>query len=268
MEQLRDFSDNRLFDGCIYCGDQAQTNDHVPSRVLLDEPFPENLPGVPACAVCNQGFSLDEQYLACLIEAAVAGSTSPDRIRRSKISDILLKNPALRSRIENAKFDYNGLPALKPETHRVKNIVMKLARGHAAFELSAVRRGEPSYLSYRLIAAMEKDELDDYNAPHFTKMIAEVGSRSMQRISVVQFELKAFSAGQDPEDMMTVGSLPPAAEASPGTNGFIVNNWIDVQDDRYRYLAVDDSDGIIIKFVIGEYLACEVRWEHKSNSTS
>ncbi len=42
--------------------------------------------------------------------------------------------------------------------------------------------------------------------------------------------------------------------------GLVINDWIDVQDDRYRYLAIDDADGVSIKIVVGEYLACEVAW--------
>jgi hypothetical protein len=64
MDQLRDHADNRLINGCIYCGGPEETRDHVPSRVFLDSPPPENLPVVWACASCNQGFSLDEAYLA------------------------------------------------------------------------------------------------------------------------------------------------------------------------------------------------------------
>ena len=44
------------------------------------------------------------------------------------------------------------------------------------------------------------------------------------------------------------------------SRGLLTNDRVDVQDERYRYLAVDDQGEIRIKIVIGEYLACEVCW--------
>ncbi|MEY2500624.1 MAG: hypothetical protein QOI07_958 [Verrucomicrobiota bacterium] len=44
------------------------------------------------------------------------------------------------------------------------------------------------------------------------------------------------------------------------TVNLVIYDWIEVQEHRYRYLAIDDAEGIRIKFVIGEYLACEVAW--------
>jgi hypothetical protein len=40
----------------------------------------------------------------------------------------------------------------------------------------------------------------------------------------------------------------------------IFNDWIDVQEDRYGYLATDEVDGLVIRIVIAEYLACEIAW--------
>ena len=62
-----------------------ETKDHVPSKILLDEPYPEHLPVVPACQICNRGFSSDEAYVACLIESAKWGTTEIDQIKREKI---------------------------------------------------------------------------------------------------------------------------------------------------------------------------------------
>lgn len=42
--------------------------------------------------------------------------------------------------------------------------------------------------------------------------------------------------------------------------GFIINDWIDVQDNRYRFLVIDDMGQIVIRIVIAEYFACEVVW--------
>jgi hypothetical protein len=61
MRQLRTFGDERELCLYAYCEGVPETRDHVPSRVLLDEPYPENLPVVPACKSCNSGFSADEE---------------------------------------------------------------------------------------------------------------------------------------------------------------------------------------------------------------
>jgi len=50
-------------DACAYCGEERElTDDHVPPKLLLEEPFPDNLITVPACAPCNHGFQRDDEY--------------------------------------------------------------------------------------------------------------------------------------------------------------------------------------------------------------
>ncbi len=93
MEYLQSYADSRLIAACIHCGAETKTRDHCPSRILLDEPYAANLPVVPACAKCNGGFSLDEEYFACLVECARTGSV--ESVLRPKIRWILNESPAL-----------------------------------------------------------------------------------------------------------------------------------------------------------------------------
>jgi hypothetical protein len=44
--------------------------------------------------------------------------------------------------------------------------------------------------------------------------------------------------------------------------GMIINDWIDVQEDQYRYLAIDDAGELVIRIIVAEYFACEVAWRH------
>jgi hypothetical protein len=121
---------------CVFCGGAPETRDHVPSRVLLDEPLASQLPVVDACSACNVGFSLDEQYLACYLECVIGGTTDPVELRRPKIVRILEKTPALRDRIESSRrADPAGRTVWQPEIDRVRRIIVKLARGHVAYEL-------------------------------------------------------------------------------------------------------------------------------------
>ncbi|MBE0670175.1 MAG: hypothetical protein IH588_06285 [Anaerolineales bacterium] len=242
MRQLRNYADDRLVNGCIYCGGSEETREHVPSRVFLDAPLPENLPVVNACSSCNNSFSQDEEYLACLIEAAIAGSTDPDNIRRPSIANIFRRAPALRARIEAAKSTQDGQTLFKVEANRVQNVLVKLARGHSAFELSQIFREEPSSLWWCPIALLSENDRNSFDASHIVEMFGEVGTRGLQRMLVTQFIIQSENGEES-------------------TQNLLIHDWVDVQDGRYRYLAIDDKDEVRIKMVIAEYLACEVVWK-------
>jgi hypothetical protein len=242
VDQLKDLADHRLLQGCIYCGGAAETKDHVPSRILLDQPFPENVHVVPACRSCNNGFSRDEEYLACLIECAIAGSTNPDSILRPRVASILKRKPALRSRIEAAKRVVDGKTVFFAEEARFQNVLLKLARGHAAFDLSSTVRREPTLLMWWPMSMMSEKQRDSFDAAHVTELLGEIGSRGMQRMQITQLLL------QSPSGELAALDL-------------VINDWVDVQEGRYRYLAVDDTSGVRIKIVIAEFLACEVHWD-------
>lgn len=238
MQQLIPFSDNRLTRGCIYCGGFSDTRDHVPSKCLLDKPYPENLPVVGCCFDCNQSFSSDEIYFACFIECVKSGSTKLDQINREYIKNILLKTPSLHKRIENSTKIQNEQIEFYPEQDRIKNVLLKLARGHTAFELSIVRRDEPYHFWFGLIDSLPEANQIEFNSVHFQQNFGEVGSRSMQRFLVITL-IK--------ED---------------GNQNLIINDWLDVQDNKYRYITIDDMGMIIVRIVIDEIWGCEMAWEH------
>ena len=147
MEQISVFGDERTLAYCAFCGGKTGTRDHCPSRIFLDHPFPENLPVVPACLECNNGFSLDEEYLACFISCISAGSTDPENIGRDIIAKILYRKKELRLRIESSISEVEGNTLFKPEFDRVKSVITKLAQGHALFELHESVAHEPSSIS-------------------------------------------------------------------------------------------------------------------------
>lgn len=70
----------------------------------------------------------------------------------------------------------------------------------------------------------------------------EVGSRSLQRLLITQISVESINNDES------------------RTFNLLINDWVEVQEDRYRYLAIDDAGDIRIKIVIAEYLACEVTW--------
>ena len=64
---------------CIYCGAPADTRDHVPPRLLLEEPLPPNLLTVPACWKCNNGCSDDERYVRDALHLVGFGEISREK---------------------------------------------------------------------------------------------------------------------------------------------------------------------------------------------
>ena len=83
MDQLTDYSDSRNKGFCSHCGSglgpDDSNRDHVPTRGLLNPPYPKNLPVVEVCRQCNSGFSSDEEYLIAFLGSVISGSTRPDR---------------------------------------------------------------------------------------------------------------------------------------------------------------------------------------------
>jgi hypothetical protein len=241
MNQLINFADNRLIRGCIYCGGPADTRDHVPSKCLLEQPYPTNLPVVGCCDTCNQDFSKDEQYFVCLIESALCGSTDPEKIRRASVARMMQNSPALRQRIENSKTEVNGQIAFVPEIERINNVMLKLARGHAAFELSQPCSEKPDHFWCGPLSSLPQENREAFNSVHFQQVFGEVGSRNMQSLMVTQ--MTRVSENGERQNI-----------------GMLINDWVDVQDDQYRFIAIDDMGQIVIRIVVAVYFACEVAW--------
>jgi hypothetical protein len=227
MDQISNLGDRRQIGFCCYCGRSTETRDHVPSKVFLDKPYPSNLPVVFACKACNESFSLDEEYIACLIECAVCGTVEKNNLARKKIRLILQKKPALLARFKEAHKQISDKIIFSVESQRLRKILLKLARGHATYELNEPQLEEPTHLSYSPLCMMNPDERADFEAEPISSIFPEVGSRSSQRLVVNE----------------------------PG-----LAIWIRVQPERYRYLTSIDA-GINIRMVIREYLACEARWD-------
>lgn len=233
MDPKKLLADERLIGGCVFCGCEPNTRDHVPSKAFLDDPLPENLPIVDACTACNQGFSADEEYLACFLEAVQCGTTDSEQLIREKVRRALKHNPKLAARIEAAKTqDSAGGLVWIPESDRVTKIVLKLARGHTAYELSLPQLEDPCCVFIQPILAMPNAAIAEFeNAGSGEERgWPEIGSRAFLR-----------ACGAQPYD---------------STDG----PWITVQPGRYRY-SVDQLGGVIVRIVIGEYLACHIEWE-------
>nr|BFF08085.1 hypothetical protein GCM10023233_30540 [Brevibacterium otitidis] len=245
--------DQRLIDtGCVYCGcplveatnlecrrgggspasfedamPQQRTRDHVPSRAFLDHPFPQNLPVVECCRKCNNELSLDEQYLACLLECVACGSVEPQRFERERVASMLRDSPMLRERLAATMRASDSGTTWEMETERVRHVISKLTRGHAAFEHQRRYPGPDSTLIMPLMLMSDDERIQFERGSAGHRVLPEVGSRALTR-----------------------------AVLETRTSG-----WVDVQPKRYRYTSTIYADGLSVRLVIRDYLACEAWWK-------
>jgi len=231
MRQIKTFSDNRLDTQCAYCGEFPDTRDHVPSKILLEKPFPENLPVVPSCLNCNNGFSLDEEYFACLIECVICGTTELDKLSRESIRKILGHKNKLKIRLDKALVNDNRNIHFKIETERVENVLLKLAYGHAKFENSETQFSKPENIWFKPLDLMDETEREYYFSVTELKKAPEIGSRAMQNLYLTE-------------------------------SGIPTDNWNIVQDEIYIYSVTNTINNLKVRIIIWNYLACEIIWNN------
>lgn len=64
---------------CAYCGQpRASTVDHIPPKLFLARPYPENLLTVPACKKCNTSFQADDEYTRFVVSIDFRADKHPD----------------------------------------------------------------------------------------------------------------------------------------------------------------------------------------------
>lgn len=207
---------------CCYCGGFADTVDHVPSKVFLDKPYPENLPVVPCCKKCNEQFSLDEEYVAVLFECVRCQSFDPHQFKREKIRKIVEHNPALLLTVKKTSRPIlDGRFSINPENARMKKVLTKLIVGHLRFEgLDQWFLHEDLDISFYQDIHANQDLYNWFYSPMFSGLLPEVGSRGL--MALVEHE--------------NTGSL-----------------WFTVQPNQYEYsVAPDNSE---VRIIIQDYFA-------------
>jgi hypothetical protein len=236
MKAINETADRRQHTWCIYCGRQiaegSTSADHVPSRILLVDPLPENLPTIPTCDECNNGFSKDEEYFSAFLSATLSGTSKPDQQINDKAAKILARQKSLRARIEASRTLYtdpDGVQHLswQPETDRISRVITKNARGHAFFELSEPKLDAPDTCEYVPLSALSESQRKSFESIKQPAFWPEVGSRMMTRL----ISGLDFNAG-----------------------------WVIVQPGIYRYSIIYGA-GVTVKSVIWDYLATATRWD-------
>lgn len=236
MDIIEEFSDDRNKSWCVHCTGvlvDLETNvDHVPSKSFLQDPRPENLPTVPVCRSCNNGFSKDEAYMVAYLSSALSGTTDPAKQVIPSARRILQKSEPLRTAI-NRSSSYTTIGGderlvWKPDLERIKRVVVKNARGHAFFEMGEPMMHEPASVRIIPLEYMTAEDRAEFEAVgSHMDVFPEVGSRMMTRVCT----------GQDLTE----------------------DGWVLVQEGVYRYVAMQTSL-MTVRTVLYEFLAAEVRW--------
>jgi hypothetical protein len=192
--------------------------------VFLDQPYPENLPVVGSCRACNEGSSLDEEYVACLLEVAACGSADPYTMMRTRIARKLMDNAPLLARLRNS-FIAEGM--LEPDYERVDRVLEKMGRGLCAYETGVTTGGMSAAVEYVPIATLTPEDCERFREVSAPQLLPEVGSRMMFRVLV--------------------------ANGRP-----FVNQWQEVQPGRFSYAVEVSSEHTLVKMAVRDYLAVRV----------
>jgi hypothetical protein len=127
---------------CAYCGEAADTDDHVPAQALLAGVPKRERPSVRSCASCNQGASDDDEYFRDVVVKyhAVGDRDEAQPILESvqrALSHPMKKGYAiatLRSWGESRVMTRSGLdlgvqPVYSIDVARVARVVTRYVRG-------------------------------------------------------------------------------------------------------------------------------------------
>ncbi len=203
---------------CYYCGDKALTRDHIPSKVFLDEPFPDNIEQVPCCHKCNASFSKDEEYAAVLIECIKQQSTNLKDLTRKKVLKILDHSPKLLSTVkESINVNLFGELSISENDTRFSHVIMKLSKAHLRNELCICPIDDsPASVSITSLTNLCDSQVNELFAPRKNTILPEVGSKALESFMLV--------------------------------DGIVYSCWISYQKHTYSYYVAPDASEVMILF--------------------
>ena len=246
MRPFVEYSKNGLH-YCIYCGSIADTREHVPSKVFLNKPLPGDLPTLPACQKCNNGFSSDELYTNTYIEC-VKG------LKENNNSEVIEIQPLDRKEVREAKnaAKQDCEKGIYAKDERIEHILIKLAKGHIVYELFECYNLDSFPVASISVNYVLKCSVDNKTwasletiEPIDNEVFPEIGSRAFRNMYVLDVRYNS------PDD----------------SNGFVEHHlfmdWTDIQDGVYRYITLYNGDEIIVKMVIRDYLYAEATFKRQ-----
>lgn len=229
---FNDYADDRQKQCCVHCGNRVENNcasrEHVPTKGLLLEPLPAQYPTLTVCHSCNEGHSLDEEYLIAFLSSVLSGSTDPKEQIIPSAARILLRNSALKNRIDSSRKQDLGELIWLPEIDRIKRVIVKNARCHILYEASEPHWKDPEEILIFAIPNAADHEVKDFLSSNPLQAWTEVGSRRMQRVLEEDGAFDEFG-------------------------------FYDFQSGTYRF-RIDTDGGIAAKIIIWNYLAAKIVW--------
>lgn len=234
MRQVVKYYDARQDDFCVYCGNSLKkfkTLDHVPSKILMDEPYPENLPKVNSCNNCNQSFSTNELYFSCIIEYLICQSTDIESFQRERIIKKLRQKPRIRSEIENKLFIKNNLLFYPFDDIKFLEVLRKLLLGHLAFEFSIPTINQLERVEVKLRSEISDWDFQKFKDSQTIEIAPEVGSRAMGAFLMNDYNLK--------------------------------NEWKSVDKNFYEYLVEQNTNEFTVKIIIRNTILIRGDWSIK-----
>jgi len=223
MNQVRDFSDKRISSRCCFCGTDGSTGDHVPSKAFFDEPFPENLMVVRCCKDCNNSFSADEEYAACVIEVARCGSLD---VEREKVRRMLVHNQIGCAGVLSAAEAIRTRVSPRINDSKIEKIMGKIAKGLATFLAGMWVRDLQCEMM--ILPKLSHEERMAFEESQGHEIWPEVGSRLMQTMVVCNHDV-------------------------------LLPQWDVCQKDRFRHLIIQKSGYCEVRMVFSEYLGVVAR---------
>lgn len=235
---------------CIYCSLEATTREHVPSKVFLSKPLPSTLGMLPACKKCNNNFSTDEVKVYLMIQLAKLifdGISLNDKAKR-----LIEKYPVIAEELKEKllkcdKYEF--------EEEFITIVSRKLLVGHLIFEFTEGFDFNEYFselnLWYGFIPSFDDEERDELDIDSClvleNEFLPEVGSRIYDKYRVATVALKN-------EETSEVSNI-----------SMLVLDWIEIQEETYRYLVFYKGDYRIVRIIIDEYFFIEAIFEIKES---
>lgn len=227
---------------CVYCGEKSDTREHCPSKVFLSEPYPNDLPVLPACFKCNNGFSADEIYTEIYIDALKYLSGNSDTLSDKNKKHINNNTAFSDAQMDLTNFNKTGV---MPKRDKILRILTKLSICHMVYDLSEGYSVDgcrilPLKVEYKMgleISTNEKEQFENF-VYMSDKLCPIIGSRVYDRIFVLEPILNN-----------EIGNV---------TIPLIIMDWYNIQDDNYRYVAWFDNDNTFhVRIVLHNFLYSE-----------
>lgn len=120
---------SKLANHCVFCGERADTREHIFAKCFFDHPYPKDLLTMPSCRKCNNSFSSDEQYLMYLIDYLRSIENNNGEFTREVAKKTFQHNEGLENRMMTSlSVDEKGKPIFVIETERINRVICKIAR--------------------------------------------------------------------------------------------------------------------------------------------